>query len=83
MNTEKRQKQNEEENLNCFYTNKNVLSLKERNRRLTQYDNQIFKEQYLCQSNCFNTSGFDDCAFSEFANNRQSMNKHRYSNKMN
>ena len=73
MNTEKRQKQNEEENLNCFYTNKNVLSLKERNRRLNQYDNQIFREHFLCQSNCFNTSGFDDNAFNDFANN--SMNK--------
>ena len=80
MNTEKRQKQNEEENLNCFYTNKNVLSLKERNRRLNQYDNQIFREHFLCQSNCFNTSGFDDNAFNDFANN--SMNNHRNRNKL-
>ena len=80
MNTEKRQKQNEEENLNCFYTNKNVLSLKERNRRLNQYDNQIFREHFLCQSNCFITSGFDDNAFNDFANN--SMNKQRNRNKL-
>ena len=80
MNTEKRQKQNEEENLNCFYTNKNVLSLKERNRRLNQYDNQIFREHFLCQSNCCNTSGFDDNAFNDFANN--SMNKQRNRNKL-
>ena len=80
MNTEKRQKQNEEENLNCFYTNKNVLSLKERNRRLNQYDNQIFREHFLCQSNCFNTSGFDDNAFNDFANN--SINKQRNRNKL-
>ena len=80
MNIEKRQKQNEEENLNCFYTNKNVLSLKERNRRLNQYDNQIFREHFLCQSNSFNTSGFDDNAFNDFANN--SMNNHRNRNKL-
>ena len=80
MNIEKRQKQNEEDNLDCFYTNKNVLSLKERNRRLNQYDNQIFREQFLCQSNCFNTSGFDDNAFNDFANN--SMNNHRNRNKL-
>ena len=79
MNSDKRQN----EHLCNNSTTKKVISLTEINRRLNQYDNQIFKEQYLCQSNCFNTSGFDDCAFSEFANNRQSMNKHRYSNKMN
>ena len=79
MNSDKRQN----EHLSNNSTTKKVISLTEINRRLNQYDNQIFKEQYLCQSNCFNTSGFDDCAFSEFANNRQSMNKHRYSNKMN
>ena len=79
MNSDKRQN----EHLSNNSTTKKVISLTEINRRLNQYDNQILKEQYLCQSNCFNTSGFDDCAFSEFANNRQSMNKHRYSNKMN
>ena len=79
MNSDKRQN----EHLSNNSTTKKVISLTEINRRLNQYDNQIFKEQYLCQSNCFNTSGFDDCAFSEFANNRQPMNKHRYSNKMN
>ena len=79
MNSDKRQN----EHLSNNSTTKKVISLTEINRRLNQYDNQIFKEQYLCQSNCFNTSGFDDCAFSEIANNRQSMNKHRYSNKMN
>ena len=79
MNSDKRQN----EHLSNNSPTKKVISLTEINRRLNQYDNQIFKEQYLCQSNCFNTSGFDDCAFSEFANNRQSMNKHRYSNKMN
>ena len=79
MNSDKRQN----EHLSNNSTTKKVISLTEINRRLNQYDNQIFKEQYLCQSNCSNTSGFDDCAFSEFANNRQSMNKHRYSNKMN
>lgn len=47
-------------------TNQNMPSLTEQNRQLNQYDNKIFNEQHLIQSNCFHTSDFDENAFNDY-----------------
>ncbi len=43
-----------------------IPSIEEQKRNLNQLENNVFNEQSLIQSNCFNTSGFNENSFNDY-----------------